>query len=221
MKIDAYNWQWFVELIDNMWDDNTPAQRARISYWWDKREFSEDSQIKLLERLIKDWHLSTIEHCYVTINFKAPIFIARQLLRHRQVVYSEVSRRYMDDTKEWLEFLDIDIRWDRDTELKLTKEEEDEIRNTYQSNIDSTVNAYQELRAKWVAKEVARWILPVSLMTRWSMSWNLRRFLEIFTERCWEHTQKEAREIAQAVMEILASKYPHITRLWKEHRSTK
>ena len=85
-----------VELIDKMGTDLTVVNAARVSF--SKRKFTfEESDEKLIEYLAEHNHWSPFAHCSLQFRIKAPIFVARQLVKHQVgLVWNEVSRRYVD-----------------------------------------------------------------------------------------------------------------------------
>ena len=90
-----------VELIDHMGSDLSVVNAARVSYAKESKEFS-DQDAKLINYLAKHNHWSPFGHASLQFRIKAPIFVARQLVKHQVgLVWNEVSRRYVDDKPEF------------------------------------------------------------------------------------------------------------------------
>ena len=84
-----------VEYVEHMGSDLSVVNSARVSFGKHK-DVMEESDIKLINYLIKHRHTSTLEHCVVTFRFKVPLFVRSQHHRHRTWSYNEISRRYTD-----------------------------------------------------------------------------------------------------------------------------
>ena len=90
-----------VDLIDHMGSDLTVVNAARVSFAKESKEFS-DKDEKLINYLAKHNHWSPFGHASLQFRIKAPIFVARQLVKHQVgLVWNEVSRRYVDDEPEF------------------------------------------------------------------------------------------------------------------------
>jgi len=90
-----------VDLIDHMGSDLTVVNAARVSFAKESKEFS-DKDEKLINYLAKHNHWSPFGHCSLQFRIKAPVFVARQLVKHQVgLVWNEVSRRYVDDEPEF------------------------------------------------------------------------------------------------------------------------
>ena len=90
-----------VELIDAMGDDNTICQAARVSTGNDVKDYKESAG--LINYLWREGHTSPFEHVTATFRVEVPLFIARQMMRHRTFSYNEISGRYSKlEPKFWL-----------------------------------------------------------------------------------------------------------------------
>ena len=93
--------------IDHMGSDLTVANAARVSFgktsemeddpWGPPRLKKKDD--KLIQYLAREKHISPFGHCFASFHVKAPIFVARQLVKHKFLRWNEISRRYVDDSR--------------------------------------------------------------------------------------------------------------------------
>ena len=91
-----------VTLIDHMGDDLTVANAARVSFAKNNPEFKEPGDRKLINFLAKHGHWTPFGHCTIQFHVKAPVFVARQLVKHQVgLTWNEVSRRYVDETPDF------------------------------------------------------------------------------------------------------------------------
>ena len=92
-----------VELVDHMGSDLTVVNAARVSFGKRKKEFTEGDK-KLIAFLAKHGHWSPFGHCSIQFHIKAPVFVARQLVKHQiGLTWNEISRRYVDYEPEFYE----------------------------------------------------------------------------------------------------------------------
>src|SRR5690625_6123278 len=83
-----------VDLIQSMGSDETVARSARVSTG---KDLLEQGKIEgLINYLVREGHTSTLEHCAATLRFEVPIFVAREMMRHRTMSYNEISGRYSE-----------------------------------------------------------------------------------------------------------------------------
>ncbi|RAM62405.1 thymidylate synthase, partial [Mesotoga sp. SC_3PWM13N19] len=98
MRIDVLD-KGFVELVDRMGDDYSAVQAARVSYG--KGLTSKDRDDRLIRYLMEHGHHSPFEHIVFKFHLKLPIFVMRQLVRHRIASINERSGRYTEFSDEW------------------------------------------------------------------------------------------------------------------------
>lgn len=173
---------------------------------------------KLIHYLAKHKHTSCFEHMGATLKLKVPIFIARQIQRHRTFSYNEISRRYVDSEPEfyWPD------KWRKRAEnVKQGSSEEvvDEMQglatDTYfpvqqvmEAQLKAATSTYSDALAAGVAPELARMILPQNLYTEMYMSGNLRAWEHFLKLRLDGHAQKEVQDVAKMVEAILQPLFP-------------
>jgi len=180
---------------------------------------------KLIDFLIKQKHFSPLEHIHFTFKIETARDISAQMMRHRSFHWQELSQRY-DVINE---FMPIELRKQGVTNRQSSEEvfdpsilyefeinggeiesiemkASDIVRNT--KNVIN--NAYHQLLKAGVARECARRLLPMCAKTTVHMTGNLRDFLGYLNVRCQEDTQKEHREVAMGIGEILEQGMPEI-----------
>ncbi len=180
-----------VELINHTGSDLMCVNAARASFGKQVTEMGE-KDIKLLHRLLKDEHHTTLEHTLFTFRVKAPIFVARQWMRHRIASYNERSGRYC---KPEFEFYVPEPLHPSNISADQSK---------YISDVNNAcMKAYETLLADGCPKEVARTILPQGLYTNFYFTCNLRSFLHFYKLRSSDHAQYEIRVYAEAMMDLV------------------
>ncbi len=184
-----------VKLIDSMGSDLTVVNAARVSFAKESYEFS-DKDEKLINYLAKHDHWSPFGHCSMQFRIKAPIFVARQLVKHQVgLVWNEVSRRYVDDEPEFY----VPNEW----RLKADNKKQGSSDETIEYNLGSTLEfiktTYQNMLKENIAPEMARMILPQNMYTEWYWSGTLMAFARVCNLRCKDDTQKETQVIADLI----------------------
>lgn len=186
-----------------------------------------DKDRKLVNFLAREGHTSTFEHMGATLRLKVPIFIARQIQRHRTFSYNEISRRYVDTEPEfywpdkWRKRADNVKQGSSDEELPFAM---DEVGMTlagediYLGDLEYIVTSlYQSALSMGMAPEQARMILPQNMYTSFYMSGNLRAWSHFLKLRLDSHAQKEVRDIAQQIESILQPLFPVSMEALMEH----
>ena len=202
-----------VELVDHMGDDLTVVNAARVSFG-KKKEVFDLGDKKLIRFLAKHDHWSPFGHCSMQFHIKAPIFVARQLVKHQVgLVWNEISRRYVDDEPEFY----IPTEW----RLRADDKKQGSSEETIEYNIDGTMQfvktTYDNLLKANVAPEMARMVLPQNLYTEWYWSGTLMAFARVCNLRCAKDTQLETQNIANQIDNYGHSLYPAS---WPELRNT-
>ena len=199
-----------IELIDVMGNDLSVVNAARVSYSKTKKSF-EQSDEKLIKYLAEHNHWSPFAHASLQFRIKAPIFVARQLVKHQVgLVWNEVSRRYVDFPPELYKpetwrGRPKNSKQGSDGEIKLDQT----IEYSMESAMESCLITYNTLLAKGVAPEQARMVLPQSMMTEWYWSGTLYAFSRVCNLRCKPDTQKETRDVADEMYKICDEKFPY------------
>jgi len=205
-----------IKLIDHMGTDLTVVNAARVSFGKEKKEFT-DGDEKLIKYLAEHNHWSPFAHCSLQFHIKAPIFVARQLVKHQiGLSWNEISRRYVDTEPEFCEVetwrgKPIDKKQGSDGEV----DKQGSCSHSKKMVENSAVIAYQSLLNAGVAPEQARMILPQSLMTEWYWSGSLYAFARVCNLRCKPDAQYETRIVADEIDKQCLKKFPVS---WKELR---
>tara|TARA_R100001460_G_scaffold1291_1_gene5002 strand:+ start:1055 stop:1690 length:636 start_codon:yes stop_codon:yes gene_type:complete len=197
-----------VTLIDNMGSDLTVVNAARVSFN-KKSEWDEDNTLTvsdgiLIAYLARHKHMSPFGHCFATFHVKAPIFVARQLVKHKFLRWNEVSRRYVDEEPEFYE----PSEWrGRAKDKKQGSDGVVDVGNWGDTNW-ACLTAYKDLLEAGVAPEQARMVLPQSTMTEWYWSGSLDAWSDMCKLRQAEDAQYESRLVANSISMDLGTLYP-------------
>ena len=205
-----------VTLVDKMGNDLSVVNAARVSYSKESKSFTLKDE-KLIKYLAEHEHWSPFAHATMQFRIKAPIFVARQLVKHQVgLVWNEVSRRYVDFPPE---IYKPDAWRGRPKNSKQGSDGEVELGPTLDHNMEMTMQSclilYNAMIDKGVAPEQARMVLPQSMMTEWYWSGTLYAFARVCNLRCKPDTQKETQEVANEIDKLAKDAFPHS---WKHLR---
>ena len=210
-----------VSLIDHMGTDLTVVNAARVSFGKKKKEFT-DGDAKLIKFLADHNHWSPFGHCSVQFHIKAPVFVARQLVKHQiGLTWNEISRRYVDFPPE---FYDVDVWRGRPVDKKQGSSDNtvewvnrDRRTDTLKSEVENiALKNYNTMIEAGVAPEQARMILPQSMMTEWYWSGTLYAFARVCNLRCSPDAQYESKEVADKIAFYCGREFPVSWKaLWK------
>ena len=235
--------------IDHMGSDLSVVNAARVSFgkksdWeWSDEEGAtnytfgqEDGKIhlklsdrdtKLIKYLAKHKHISPFGHAFASFHVKAPVFVARQLVKHKFLRWNEISRRYVDDEPD---FYVPEVWRGRSTDKKQGSSNEEvkeilvegwkkeypdhlkdkmEISDAYDSVVnESALCLYKDMLHAGVCPEQARMVLPASLLTEWIWSGSLDAFASMCHLRCKPDTQYESRLVADQIDAEMSKLFP-------------
>lgn len=220
------NKQITVEYLRHMGSDLDVVNAARVSFnkeslWGPLRTLSE-KDTKLIGYLAKHNHKSPFNHCFFSFRVKAPLFVARQLVKHEYLTWNEVSRRYVDDEPEF--FVPGKGEWRESVENvkqgsggPLQAEVADDVSKYYNYWIEDSVALYKLAMDNGVCAEQARMILPQSMMTEWIWSGSFYAFIKMCRLRLDPHAQKECAEVAKQVYDFLEDYMPVSTEALMQH----
>lgn len=197
-----------VEFLDHMGSDLTVVNAARVSFAKEHEEFDHTTDRGLIKYLAKHNHWSPFAHCSASFRVKAPIFVARQLVKHTVgFSWNEVSRRYVNDDPEFY----IPEVW-RKAAANVKQGSSEEavpfLTNPAQRASATALMVYKMMLEQGVCAEQARMVLPQNTMTEWIWSGTLYAWSRMCTLRLDSHTQKETREVAQLVSSTMAEVFP-------------
>mgnify|MGYP005989736131 CR=1 FL=1 len=195
--------------IDHMGSDLSVVNAARVSFGKSHAEFDPVRDTKLIKYLAKHKHLSPFGHAFASFHVKAPIFVARQLVKHKFLRWNEISRRYVDDEPE---FYVPDVWRGRSADKKQGSEGEVKLGKLDDAIVTDSpyeaLCAYKSLLEAGVAPEQARMVLPQSTMTEWYWSGSLDAFARMCQLRCASDTQYESRVVADQISEKMEDLFP-------------
>lgn len=222
-----------VDYVEHYGTDLSVVNAARVSFANESRweeidissnssdpkivKFLSDRDAKLVHYLAKHKHTSCFEHQGATLRLKVPIFIARQIQRHRTFSYNEISRRYVDTPPE---FFWPEVWRKRADNVKQGSSEEAHTGDMHgacfsvdeaaKGAVGHALNMYLEMirEENGVAPELARMILPQNMYTEFYATSNLRNWSHFLKLRLDGHAQYEVRVVAEMVRDILTPLFP-------------
>ena len=199
--------------IDHMGSDLSVVNAARVSFGKKHTEFDTVRDAKLIRYLAKHKHISPFGHAFASFHVKAPVFVARQLVKHKFLRWNEISRRYVDDKPE---FYVPDVWRGRSADKKQGSEGAVELEEftlksghyPYDTPEELGLEVYGKLLDAGVAPEQARMVLPQSMMTEWYWSGSLDAFADMCRLRCKPDTQYESQLVANQISEKMGELFP-------------
>ena len=170
---------------------------------------------KLLGYCIKNEHWSVFEQAYMTLQIETTRGIAAQILRHRSFTFQEFSQRYADSR----ELGEIPIpelrRQDNKNRQNSISDLSEEVINKFNEKIKFQFNQnkqlYEEMLEAGIAKECARFVLPLATPTRIYMTGSCRSWIHYINLRTGHGTQKEHMDIAKECKNIFSKEYPIVS----------
>ena len=193
--------------------EKTMAYIARVS---NPKNQDNEKFAGLLSYCIKHGHWSVFEQSHMTLEIETTRGLAAQILRHRSFTYQEFSQRYADssllgdtiplpelrrqDTKNRQNSIDdIDPLMQQGFEIKM------------QQHFDAAMKLYKEMLEEGIAKECARFVLPLATPTRLYMTGSCRSWIHYINLRSAHGTQKEHTEIVKQCKEIFVEQFPSVS----------
>jgi thymidylate synthase (FAD) len=211
-----------VTYIDHMGSDLSVVNAARVSFGKKSEALGtsgvegehmtpilHDTDKRLIKYLAKHKHMSPFGHAFSSFHVKAPIFVARQLVKHKFLRWNEISRRYVDDEPE---FYEPDEWRDKSADKKQGsggKSQSQYFPNIYVKEVaDKALGDYKKMLVQGICPEQARMVLPQSTMTEWYWSGSLDAFSDMCILRCKEDTQFETRIVADEISACMKDLFP-------------
>lgn len=199
------------EYITHMGNDTTVVNAARVSFDKEVAEM-EPGDKRLIKYLAKHDHWTPFSHPTIMVRETVPIFVARQRFKHMVgFTYNEVSRRYVSSEPEFyepggwrckpegsvkqgsaLEFIESN---------ELTKLE-------YKEHIKNSLDLYEDMLHNGVAPEMARMVLPQSMLTSYYVTGSLAAWARMVKQRKDDHAQVEIQDLAKQAEKIIKPLYP-------------
>ena len=211
-----------VTLIDHMGTDLSVVNAARVSFnktssweltdWRDssdyaRKEVLSNGDTKLIHYLAKHKHKSPFGHCFASFHVKAPIFVARQLVKHKFLRWNEISRRYVDSEPDFY----VPDEWrGRSEDKKQGSDGVVDVDNWGDVNWAclKAYHLYNNMITAGVCPEQARMVLPQSTMTEWYWSGSLDAFADMCRLRITPDTQYESKQVALGVDREMLKLFP-------------
>ncbi|WKC79430.1 FAD-dependent thymidylate synthase [Borreliella tanukii] len=215
----------FLKLIDFMGDDKRIVEAARISYRGDSVKRKDE---ELIDYLIRNGHTSPLEQVVFTFHVKAPIFIARQWMRHRTARINEVSGCYSLAREEFY----VPLEEDLECQISSNSQPKREFKSLEKSFSDKikhhqqhSYGLYQDMINSNIPKELSRIVLPLSLYTEWYWQIDLNNLFNFIKLRLAldspkeinENSPKEMREYAKALVSIVKEIVPAAFNSFENH----
>ena len=193
--------------------EKTMAYIARVS---NPKNQNNDDFSKLLSYCIKHEHWSVFEQSFMTIQIETNRGIAAQILRHRSFTFQEFSQRYAASSQLGKipipELRRQDLKNRQNSISDLPEEIKKKYENKIQDLFDKTSRIYQEMLEEGIAKECARFILPLATPTRIYMTGSCRSWIHYIKLRSAHGTQEEHKLIAIECKEIFREKFPIVSK---------
>ena len=211
-----------VTYIDHMGSDLSVVNAARVSFGKKSEALGtsaivgehmtpilNDPDKRLIKYLAKHKHMSPFGHAFASFHVKAPIFVARQLVKHKFLRWNEISRRYVDDDPEFY----MPDEWrDKSADKKQGsggKSQSQYFPNIYVKEVaDKALGDYKKMLVQGICPEQARMVLPQSTMTEWYWSGSLDAFADMCNLRRKEDTQYETRLVANSISMDMKGLFP-------------
>jgi thymidylate synthase (FAD) len=201
--------------VNHMGDDLSVVNAARVSFGKTSKlvctnlvlgtyDMSKGDK-KLIQYLAKHKHISPFGHAFASFHVKAPIFVARQLVKHKFLRWNEISRRYIDDEPE---FYVPDVWRGRSADKKQGSDKDLEVWWDEGLQFGRPLSVYRRMLDEGVAPEMARMVLPQSTMTEWYWSGSLDAFADMCKLRCSPDTQAETRTVSNIINSEMLILFP-------------
>ncbi len=198
-----------VSFVDKMGSDLSVVNAARVSFAKVKNALDAKDE-KLIKYLALWGHWSPFAHATLSFRIKAPIFVARQLVKHQVgLSWNEVSRRYVDDNPE---FYMID-EWRSRPDKSIKQGSGDKlIKFDITEAVDVAKGTYNYMLEEGIAPEMARMILPQNMMTEWIWSGSVYAFSRVCNQRIKPNAQRETGEVAEEIVKVMEQHFPLCTK---------
>lgn len=209
----------FVVLKETMGSDKTVVESARVSYGEGTKSVSDDRS--LIRYLLRHSHTSPFEMCEARFLISCPIFVMRQIIRHRTANVNEISGRYSILPNSYfypdeLNYQSSDNKQGRDQPM--TEDAVDKWLQKYTKCVDLCRETYEDGINSGMSREQARIALPVSQYTTFYWKCDLHNIMHFLRLRMDSHAQKEVRDFADAMYDLLKDKFPISMEAFSDYR---
>jgi len=199
--------------------DSAVVQAARVSYGGGEKTPEEDEA--LIRYLMRNQHTTPFEMVEFKFHVSLPIFIARQWIRHRTASVNEVSARYTELPDNY--YLPGEWRQQGKGNKQGGEEPMEYTPRTYDESCepcvveDLSIHEYHARLEAGMSRELARTCLPVSIYTQWYWKIDLHNLLRFLSLRADSHAQKEIRDYADAIIDIIEPLVPVTMKAWRDY----
>jgi thymidylate synthase (FAD) len=209
----------YVKLVDSMGDDSKIVSAARTSY--DKGTKTVRQDAALIDYLLRNFHTSPFEMVEFTFEMQLPMFVARQMIRHRTASVNEVSARYseLEDTY-YVPALDRLCTQSSDNKQGSSATVVDNpelLQNEIVKCSEEAFATYRQLLDAGLSRELARIVLPVNTYTKWVWKCDLNNLMKFLVLRSDPHAQYEIRVYAEAILELIRPIVPATIEAFEKH----
>ena len=193
--------------------EKTIAYVARVS---NPQNQENDKFAGLLTYCIKHGHWSVFEQAFMTVEINTTRGLAAQILRHRSFTYQEFSQRYQDVSHIREDIPLPELRRQDEKNRQNSTDDLDPMyvmgtRSMIRRHFDDAMTLYKDLLEAGVAKECARFVLPLATPTRLYMTGSCRSWVHYIDLRSAHGTQKEHMEVVEEIRSIFKEQFPTVT----------
>ena len=205
--------------------DVDPANVARMSFGGMNSGRTVAEDVKLAGYLMRNWHTGPFEQIVVWVEMKLPIFVARQIIRHRTASLNEISARYVTLPSEWYipAVEAVGVKPKKAKQGRDTTKGSWFVKQFYRASLNVqcwlSYKLYQTYLLLGIAPEVARNVLHLNHYTHWMWCHDLHNLMHLMSLRRKSNAQWEAREYAEAIYQELKIRLPETMRLFDEYRN--
>lgn len=206
-----------VTLVDHMGNDSSIVQAARVSYGEGTKTVNEDRQ--LIRYLMRHWHTTPFEMVEFKFHVKVPIFVARQWLRHRTASVNELSARYSVVKDDY--WLPDEYRTQSKVNKQCSSNEgftDESVLKSQKYSCDLAFEVYEGLLERGISRELARTHLPQSAFTEFYWKIDLHNLFHFLRLRMHDHAQKEIRDCACKIFELVKPIVPVACEAFEDYR---
>ncbi len=201
--------------------DYAIVQAARVSYGAGTKKVNEDRG--LIRYLMRHWHSTPFEMVEFKFHCVMPIFVARQWVRHRTANINEYSARYSVVQERFYKPAREDLQAQSPTNRQGRGESlDDATAEAFLEHLNSVEQigyaAYERFIEQGVARETARMALPVNVYTEWYWKCDLHNIFRFLQLRLDAHAQKEIRDYAQAMYDLIRPICPHACEAFEDYQ---
>jgi len=209
----------FVRLVDHMGDDAAIVQMARTSYGKGTKTINEDKG--LIRYLMRHKHTSPFESCEFKFHMKLPIFVARQMIRHRTASVNEISARYSELPAEYYipgkDRIVAQSTSNKQCSSANRLGDMGKFITSFDAEAGKAHLLYSDRLSLGLTREIARVNLPLSTYTEWYWKMDLHNLLHFLKLRLHPHAQWEIRVYAEAIYELIKPIVPDTCEAFEDY----